>query len=81
MVLEKVKELASEQLGAPIDTLTQTTTFEEIAADPLELAGFIMAVEQAFDIDVPEEDVDNIKDLSDVVNYIDRKSTRLNSSH
>ncbi|MBR4949551.1 MAG: acyl carrier protein [Clostridia bacterium] len=70
MVFEKVAQIIAEQLGIEVDGLTPETEFEEIDADSLELVGVIMAVEQEFSIEVDDEDIEKVKTIGDVVDYI-----------
>ena len=71
MILEKVKMIVSEQLGVDEDAITLDSNFlEDFGADSLELVDLIMALESEFDIEVPEEDIEEIETVSDVVTYI-----------
>ena len=71
MIFEKVKIIVSEQLGVDEDQITMDSNFlEDFGADSLELIDLIMALESEFDIEVPEEDIEEIETVSDVVSYI-----------
>ena len=70
MVFEKVAQIIAEQLGIDAEGLTPETEFEEIDADSLELVGVIMAVEQEFSIEVDDEDIEKVKTIGEVVDYI-----------
>lgn len=73
MVFEKVAQIISDQLGMDVNEITMDTGFDEINADSLELVGVIMAVEQEFNIEVDDEDIEKIKSVGDVVEYINNK--------
>ena len=73
MVFEKVVQIIAEQLGMDSKDITMDTEFDEINADSLELVGVIMAVEQEFGIEVDDEDIEKIKSVEDVVEYINNK--------
>lgn len=73
MVFEKVAQIISDQLGMDANEITMDTGFDEINADSLELVGVIMAVEQEFNIEVDDEDIEKIKSVGDVVEYINNK--------
>src|SRR5256885_9870470 len=70
---EKVKDIIVEELGVERDKLTSEASFmEDLGADSLDTVELVMAFEKEFDIDIPDEEAEKLRD---------RKSTRLNSSH
>ena len=72
-VLEKVKEIISEQLGIEdTDSITTETTFiDDLGADSLDIVELIMALEEEFDMEIPEEEAEKITSVGDVVGYIE----------
>lgn len=72
-VLEKVKEVISEQLGVEdTDSITTETTFiDDLGADSLDIVELIMALEEEFDMEIPEEEAEKITSVGDVVSYIE----------
>ena len=71
MIFEKIKEIVVDQLGVNEDDVTLETRFiEDLEADSLDLFQVIMELEDAFDVKV--EEVENIKTVSDAVNYIEK---------
>lgn len=72
-VLEKVKEVISEQLGIDdTDSITTETTFiDDLGADSLDIVELIMALEEEFDMEIPEEEAEKITSVGDVVGYIE----------
>lgn len=72
-MLEKVKEIVAENLGADINTLTEETSFkEDLGADSLDLFEMVMALEEAFNVEIPSEDLEKIKTIKDVKDYIEK---------
>ena len=71
-VLEKVKEVISEQLGIEdTDSITTETTFiDDLGADSLDIVELIMALEEEFDIEIPDADAEKVVSVGDVVDYI-----------
>ncbi|AFM42535.1 acyl carrier protein [Desulfosporosinus acidiphilus SJ4] len=69
-VFEQVKAIVVEQLGVDEATVTQETSFEELNADSLDIVELIMALEEAFDMDIPDEEAEKIRTVGDAVNYI-----------
>lgn len=69
-VFEKVKAIVVEQLGVDEGVVTQETSFEELNADSLDIVELIMALEEAFDLDIPDEEAEKIRTVGDAVSYI-----------
>ena len=71
-MLEKIKEIIAESLGTEISTLTEETSFkEDLGADSLDLFEMVMAFEDAFEVEIPSEDLEQITTVGDVVKYIE----------
>ena len=71
-MLERIKELVADNLGADVSTLTETTSFkEDLGADSLDLFEMVMALEEEYDIEIPTEDLEKITTIGDVVVYIE----------
>ncbi len=71
-IFERVKEVIGEQLGIEdLDTITMETTFiDDLGADSLDIVELIMALEEEFDMEIPEAEAEKISSVSDVVEYI-----------
>ena len=69
-VFEKVKAIVVEQLGVDEVEVTQETSFEQLNADSLDIVELIMALEEAFDLDIPDEEAEKIRTVGDAVSYI-----------
>ena len=67
---EKIKSIVAEQLNVDPETITMNTRFDELNADSLDVVEVIMTLEQEFDIQIPEEEAEKIKNISAVVDYI-----------
>ena len=74
-ILGKVKKVISEQLGIDdLETITMDTTFiDDLGADSLDIVELIMALEEEFDMEVPEAEAEKIITVGDVVTYISEK--------
>lgn len=71
MVFEKVKDIVVEQLGVEESDVTPEATFiEDLGADSLDVVELIMAMEDEFDLEFPEDEAENISSIGDVVDYI-----------
>ncbi len=69
-VFEKVKALVVEKLGVEEDKITLDSTFEDLGADSLDVVELVMALEEEFDLEIADEDVDSINSIGDAVAYI-----------
>lgn len=69
-VYEKVKAIVVEQLGVDEAVITQETSFEDLNADSLDIVELIMALEEVFDLDIPDEEAEKIRTVGDAVTYI-----------
>ena len=71
MIFDRVKTIINEQLGVNENEISMESNFlEDFGADSLELIDLIMALESEFEIEVPEEDIEEIETVSDVVSYV-----------
>jgi acyl carrier protein len=72
-MLERIKELVADSLGAEINTLSAETSFkEDLGADSLDLFEMVMALEEEFNVEIPSEDLEDIKTIGDVEAYIQK---------
>ena len=72
-MLEKVKEIVAESLGAEIDTLTEASSFkEDLGADSLDLFELVMALEEEYGVEIPTEDLEKITTIGDVIKYLQK---------
>ena len=70
-VFEKVKGIVVEQLGVAEDTVTMEASFiDDLGADSLDIVELVMALEEEFDIEIPDSDAENVVTVGDVVDYI-----------
>ncbi len=72
-MFEKVKAIIIDQLSiSDEDMVTMDTTLEDLGADSLDLVEVIMAIEDEFDVQIKDEDLENIKSVGDLINYISK---------
>lgn len=72
-IFEKVKGIVAEQLGVETADIALETSFDDLNADSLDVVELIMALEEEFDIEIPDEDAEKIKTVGDAVEYIKEK--------
>ncbi len=72
---EQVKKIVKEQLGVEEDEIQMSSTFvDDLGADSLDIVELIMAFEEEFNIEIPDEKAEKIKTVEDVVKYIDEQN-------
>lgn len=69
---DQVKEIVANQLSVPAEKITAETTFEQVEADSLDVVEVIMSIESTFNIDLPDGDVEQFKNVGDLSNYVDK---------
>ncbi len=70
-VEQKVRNIIAEQLGVGEDEIKLTSSFiEDLGADSLDIVELVMAMEEEFEVEIPDEEAENIKTVQDAVNYI-----------
>ncbi|HXE75855.1 MAG TPA: acyl carrier protein [Candidatus Xenobia bacterium] len=73
-VREKVKQIIVEQLGVDEAEVTDTASFvDDLGADSLDQVELIMTLEEAFGIEVPDEEAEKLTTVKDVIEYIEKK--------
>ncbi len=74
-IFEKVKDLIADQLDvADNESITEASSItEDLGADSLDVVDLVMALEDEFSVEIPEDEVENIKTVGDIVKYIEDK--------
>lgn len=71
MIFEKVQEKVAEQLSIDPEEVTMESSFiEDLGADSLDIVELLMALEEEFDIEIPDEEAEKLVTVGDVVDYI-----------
>ena len=67
----KVKNIIADQLGVGEDEIKPESSFiEDLGADSLDIVELVMAMEEEFEVEIPDEEAENIKSVGDAINYI-----------
>ena len=72
-IYAKIVEIIQEHDSSKLHITPELNLKEELGVDSVDLMEFIINLEEAFDIEIPDEDMDNFKTISDVVTYIHEK--------
>ena len=74
---EKVKQIIVEQLGVDEGEVTASASFQDdLGADSLDIVELVMAFEEAFEIEIPDEDAEKIKTVKDAIDYIEKNEKK-----
>ena len=72
MVFERIKEILADQLDSDSDAMTMDSDIaNDLGADSLDVVELLMSIEDEFDIEIPDEEIENIKTIGDLVRYIE----------
>ena len=75
MVLEKIKAILSEQFSVEESEISPSTLLEDdLGADSLDVVDLLMTIEDDFEVEIPDEEVENIKTVGALVEYIENHS-------
>jgi acyl carrier protein len=67
---DKIKEMVAEKLSVEVEEVVPEASFvDDLGADSLDLVELIMAMEEAFDIEVPDEEAEKLQTVQDAINY------------
>ena len=73
MVIDKIKEIIANQLDIDVNEIQNNSNLiEDLKADSLDVVELIMDLEQEFDVEIPNEELENIKTVEDIAKYIEK---------
>ncbi len=71
MVFEKIRTILAEQLEVDAEEISLDTNIaDDLGADSLDVVELLMSIEDEFDVEIPDEEIENLKSVGDVVEYI-----------
>ena len=71
---DKIKKIIEEQLGVESDRIkTEASFIDDLGADSLDIVELVMAMEEEFEVEIPDEDAEGLKTVQDVTNYLKEK--------
>ncbi len=74
-LLEDIKEVVVEQLSVSADEVKEDSKFvEDLGADSLDVVELVMALEEKFDIEIPDDEAEKIQTVKDVLDYVEAKA-------
>ena len=74
---QKVKSIIAEQLGVKAEEVTDTASFvDDLGADSLDTVELVMALEEEFGIEIPDEDAEKITSVGEAIRYVESKASK-----
>lgn len=75
MIFDKIKEIVIEQLGVEEDVVTPEANIQDdLGADSLDIVDLIQTIEDEYDLSIPDEAVESIKTVGDIVAYVEKNT-------
>jgi acyl carrier protein len=75
-VADRVKAIIAEQLGVKLDEVQENASFiEDLGADSLDTVELVMALEEEFGIEIPDEDAEKMTSVGEAIKYIEQKAS------
>lgn len=72
MVFDRVREILAEELEIPEDRIKMDSDLiDDLGADSLSIVDLVMSVEDEYDIEIPDEEIENMRTVADAVNFIE----------
>ncbi len=76
MVFEKIRDIVVDQLDVDAgDVTVDSSIIDDLGADSLDIVDLVMSIEEEFDVEIPDEEVENIKTVGDIVKYVENASS------
>ncbi|MFH1406688.1 MAG: acyl carrier protein [Candidatus Omnitrophota bacterium] len=74
---EKIRQIIAEQLGVKVEDVTPQASFiDDLGADSLDTVELVMALEEEFGIEIPDEDAEKMRTVGEAIKYIEEKATQ-----
>ena len=71
---DRIREIIVDQLGVPSREVVPEASFiDDLGADSLDIVEFVMAIEEAFDLEIPDDDAGKIQTIQDAISYVDER--------
>lgn len=75
MIFEKVKQIIAEELGVELDDITMDTHLtDDLGADSLDAVELIMSIEDEFEVEIPDEDLQKVQTVADIVEFLEQNA-------
>ena len=74
---DRIREIIGDQLGVPAGQIVPEASFmDDLGADSLDVVELVMAIEEAFDLEIPDDDAEKINTIQDAISYVDERTSK-----
>ena len=74
-VEDKIREIIIEQLGVAAEEVVPEASFiDDLGADSLDIVELVMAIEEEYGLEIPDEDAERMQNIADVINYVEERT-------
>ncbi len=74
---DRIREIIVEQLGVPAgQVVPEASLIDDLGADSLDIVELVMALEEAFDLEIPDDDAEKIQTIQDAISYVDERTRK-----
>ncbi len=76
-VEDKVRDIIVEQLGvAPEEVVPEASFIDDLGADSLDIVELVMAIEEEFGLEIPDDDAEKLQSIADAINYVEERTNK-----
>ncbi len=76
-VEDKVRDIIVEQLGvAPEEVVPEASFIDDLGADSLDIVELVMAIEEEFGLEIPDDDAEKLQSIGDAINYVEERTNK-----
>ncbi len=76
-VEDRIREIIVDQLGVPAgEVVPEASLIDDLGADSLDIVELVMAIEEAFDLEIPDDDAEKIQTIQDAISYVDERTSK-----
>jgi acyl carrier protein len=76
-VEDKVRDIIVEQLGvAPEEVVPEASFIDDLGADSLDIVELVMAIEEEFGLEIPDDDAEKLQSIGDAISYVEERTTK-----
>ena len=74
-IFDRIRDLLADQLGISADSITAESTFtDDLGIDSLDMVDMVMTLEDEFDVTIPDDEMETLRTVGDLVNYVEEQS-------
>ena len=76
-VEDRIRQIIVDQLAVPAgEIVPEASLIDDLGADSLDIVELVMAIEEAFDLEIPDDDAEKIQTIQDAISYVDERTSK-----